>query len=65
MKLDESRKTIVTVENIDEILSIFPDLSSIADVEIQTLINKDSTNIIPDDWSKIAMFIFENHEKYD
>ncbi len=52
-------------ENVEEILKLIPNLKDVADVEMQVLSNKDSTDVGPEDWTRIAMFLYNNHDKYD
>jgi len=46
----------------DDFLEIAPELSSFVDVELVQLLNKDSTNINPDDWVLIAEAIYERRD---
>jgi L-asparaginase len=65
MVVDSERKAVVPAKNVDEILKLIPSLDSIADVEMKVLSNKDSTDVGPEDWSRLAMFLYENHDRYD
>src|SRR5712692_6094474 len=46
-------------DSADEFLDMAPELSSVAEVELLQLLNKDSTNINPNDWESIATAIYE------
>lgn len=49
----------------EEIISFFPEVKKIANVEGKMLFNLDSTNIQPHHWSEIAKEIGKQYEKYD
>lgn len=49
----------------DELISFFPEVKKIADVEGKMLFNLDSTNIQPHHWSEIADEIGKQYDKYD
>jgi L-asparaginase/Glu-tRNA(Gln) amidotransferase subunit D len=34
-------------------------------MDLKILSNVDSTNVVPEDWTKITEYIIENREKYD
>jgi L-asparaginase len=65
MVVDEKRKAIVPAKSIEEIKKFLPNLKGIADITMEFLSNKDSTNIGPEDWTRLAIFIKDNHDKYD
>ncbi|HVZ67742.1 MAG TPA: asparaginase [Patescibacteria group bacterium] len=65
MVVDEKRKSVVPAKNISEILKLVPKLSDVADVKLEILTNKDSTNVTPDDWTKLAFFIADQQDSYD
>lgn len=65
MVIDPIRKAIVPAKNIQEILKLIPSVGDIAHVSFEILENKDSTDVGPSDWSRLAMFIYDNHDKYD
>lgn len=65
MIVDEKRKSIRPAENIQEVLRLLPKLDEIADVDLEILSNKDSTNVTPDDWTRIAMHIHSKKDDYD
>lgn len=65
MVVDEATKSIKPAENIKQVLALLPNLNSMADISMDVLTNKDSTNVTPDDWSKLAMYIFDRHDDYD
>lgn len=49
-------------DEVDDFLKMAPELSEIVDIDFVPVLNKDSTNVIPEDWSVIARAI---HEKLD
>jgi len=49
----------------EELISFFPEVKKIADVEGKMLFNLDSTNMQPHHWSEIAEEIAKQYEKYD
>ncbi|EKD76149.1 MAG: hypothetical protein ACD_43C00212G0004 [uncultured bacterium] len=65
MVVDEKSKSVKPASNIKEVISIFPNLEDLANIEIKVLSNKDSTNVTPEDWTKLAKFIYEQHDNYD
>jgi len=54
-------------DEIDQVLSKanLPQLSGIADIDISNIMNKDSSDMVPDDWKKIARSIYDNKDDYD
>lgn len=65
MVVDEKRKAVVNAKNIQQILRLLPSLKEVADTHFVLLANKDSTNVNPDDWSRLAVYIHKNYKKYD
>ncbi len=65
MVVDAENKSVKPADDISEVLNLLPNLNSLADIDMHVLANKDSTNVTPDDWSKLAMFIFNKHDEYD
>jgi L-asparaginase len=48
-----------------DFLAVAPELREVADIEVDVLMNKDSTNIVPDDWTTMAKAIYERrHHGY-
>jgi L-asparaginase len=43
----------------DDFLSMAPELSDLADVDFEVLLNKDSTNIVPEDWTTMAQAVYD------
>ncbi len=56
---------LTPAKSIEEILTIVPSLREMADVELVQVENKDSTNITPSHWAKIALKVAEIHGDYD
>ncbi len=65
MVVDEKRKMVVPAENFAQIEALIPDLSRAADVSMDFLTTKDSTNVGPEDWTRLAVYIYEHHDEYD
>lgn len=65
MVVDEKRKSVVPAKNLQEILKLMPKLNEVADIKLEILTNKDSTNVTPDDWTKLAFYIADKQDKYD
>lgn len=49
----------------EELLSHVPGISRYADIRVQGILNKDSSNMNPQDWVTIADAVFENRNGYD
>jgi len=56
---------VVPAKNIKEIMAMLPRLSELADVELDVLSNKDSTNVNHADWTRLAYHISKNISRYD
>ncbi|MDA1038536.1 MAG: asparaginase [bacterium] len=65
MVVDEGKKAIVPANNIEEIFENVPRLGEYADVDFEILSNVDSTNVTPDDWTRIALFLSDKMDEYD
>ncbi len=65
MVVDPKNKSVKPAENLDEILALLPNLDAAADITLEVLANKDSTNVTPDDWTRLAMYIYNKHDEYD
>lgn len=65
MVVDPVRKAVLPAKKIDEVLSLLPTLHEVADVQLEFLSNKDSTNVTPEDWTRLAMYIYSKHDEYD
>ena len=65
MVIDKDRKAVVPAQDVEEILQLVPNLSNVADVTLDVLSNVDSTNVMPDDWTRIAYHIAEKRNEYD
>ena len=55
MVIDPTRKAVVPAKNIQEIFKLIPSVSEIANVEFEILENKDSTDVGPSDWTRLAI----------
>jgi len=51
--------------DVGEIFDMVPRIKEYADIDLQILSNVDSTNVVPEDWTKISEFIVKNREDYD
>lgn len=56
---------LVPSDSLDELLSAFPELTRLADLHFEKLMNLDSSNVHPKHWIAIAQKIYENYDKYD
>jgi L-asparaginase len=65
MVIDRDRKMVIPAQNVEQILELLPRLNETADVEFLMLEAKDSANVVPDDWTRIAEFIREKYADYD
>ena len=65
MVVDETRKAVVPAKNLDEILAKLPTINDVADIDMDFLSNEDSTNVGPNDWTRIAIYIRDKHDQYD
>jgi len=65
MVVDKERNAVVPAENIEDVMKLVPDLEKVADVSMDVLSNKDSTNVTPKDWTRLAMYIYKHHDEYD
>lgn len=65
MVVDEIAKKVVPAENIGDLLNSVPRIQEIADIDLHVLSNVDSTNVVPEDWTKIAYFIADHMHEYD
>ncbi len=65
MVVDPVRKIVLPAENVEELMSFVPRLAEFADISMDVLSNKDSTNVTPDDWTKLAIYIDKHHDEYD
>ncbi len=65
MVVDETKKSLVPAKSIQELIDMVPLIKELADVDFIDLENVDSTNINPHHWTKLAIFISDNIEKYD
>lgn len=65
MVVDHETKSVRPAHNIDEVLKLLPNLKDVADVSMEILANKDSTNVTPEDWARLATFIHQKCDAYD
>lgn len=65
MVVDEKRKSVIPARNLDQIKKLIPRLEEVANIKMEFLTSKDSTNVTPDDWTKLAFYIHDQHDKYD
>lgn len=56
---------VVPAENIREIMALLPRISELAEIDMDALSNKDSTNVNHLDWTRIAQHITGAMERYD
>lgn len=55
----DSKGVLRPPENPDDFQKVAPELEDLAEYDYVPLLNKDSTNIIPEDWTRIANAIYE------
>ena len=65
MVVDSETHSIRPADDIAEVLALLPHVDDIADVDMDILANKDSTNITPNDWTRIALHIYKRYDEYD
>lgn len=65
MVVDEKKKAIVPAKDLKTVAKLIPRLLEVADIKMEFLSGKDSTNITPEDWTRLALYIYDNREKYD
>ncbi len=57
---------LVPPKRPDDFLSVAPELQDFATIDFEVLMNKDSTNIVPTDWTAIAKAIYDRRNQgYD
>lgn len=61
----DSEGVLKPAKSVEEIVAIVPALKEMADITFQELENRDSTNINPSHWTKIAFEIARIHGQYD
>lgn len=54
--------TLRPPENPEDFLNVAPELKNIVDLDFVNLINKDSTNIVPQDWTIMAKAIYDRQD---
>ncbi|MBI4173967.1 MAG: asparaginase [Candidatus Aenigmarchaeota archaeon] len=65
MIVDEKTKSVKPAANLKQVLALLPRLDEVADISMEILSNKDSTNVTPDDWTRLALFLYNNRDAYD
>ena len=63
----DSRGELRPPDDPSDFLDLAPELEELADFDFVPLMNKDSTNVVPRDWTSMALCVFEriNTEQYD
>jgi len=51
--------------NVDDLLSFLPSIKTKYEISSESIMNKDSTNMLPEDWQVIANKIKEEYSNYD
>ena len=62
--VSDASGTLRPPNNPNDFLKFAPELGEIIDYDFEPLLNKDSTNMNPNDWTIIANYIYEHREKY-
>lgn len=57
--------TVRPADNVDEIFDLVPNIKKYADIDLKILSNVDSTNVVPEDWTKMAEEIIAQRDNYD
>ncbi len=65
MVVDPKRKAVVPAKDIKSILELVPELTKYANVSMAVLSNKDSTNVGPGDWTRLANYIKKRYTEFD
>lgn len=65
MVVDPERRAVVPAKNIETIIELIPNLNQYVDTEMAVLSNKDSTNVGPDDWTRLAQYIQKRYHEFD
>lgn len=58
-------KVVQPAGDVSEIFDMVPRIKEYADIDLKILSNVDSTNVIPDDWTKMAEYIYTERDNYD
>lgn len=56
---------VLPAENIDEIMALLPSLADLAEVELDVISNKDSTNVNHTDWTRLTYHLGKKMDDYD
>ncbi len=65
MVIDEKRNAVIPAKDIEGIIKLVPHLDQVANIKMDILSNKDSTNVGPEDWTRLAIYIHDYHHEYD
>lgn len=50
---------------LKNVLNLVPELSAFANLELRVVYNKDSSNVGPADWKKLATVLHKDRDNYD
>lgn len=50
---------------LKNVLNLVPELSAFANLELRVMYNKDSSNVGPAEWKKLAMLLHKERDHYD
>lgn len=56
---------VMPADDVGQILAMVPAVKDEANIDYHILSDVDSTNVVPDDWTKITYFIAEHMDEYD
>jgi len=59
----EERGRLLPPDDPKDFLKVAPELKEIVELDFVPLLNKDSTNMIPADWTKMAKAVYERRDK--
>lgn len=65
MHKNETTGALNVAHGADQLFKLEPRIVDLAEIEIQQLMNVDSTNLTCTDWEKIVTTVQENYQKYD
>ncbi len=61
----EPHRTLAPAEVQDHILTMVPEITRLAEIDVVTPFNKDSSNVGIEDWDKLSQIIYDSWETYD
>src|SRR3989338_5488508 len=65
MMKDPKTGALAPAKSAEELLALVPEVKNLVDVDIVEVVNKDSSDMTPADWTKTAISIYERYNDYD